>query len=163
MFRTAHGQRIEIAEIAQRIAKNMPADPHAEYEITVGTDSQNFHETKMVEVVAIHKKGYGGTYFYNIEFIPRITNLRQKINEETSRSLTVANSILEPLEECLFAQGKLLDDLNVSFQIHCDIGQVGKTNTLIKEITSWVTSQGYICLIKPDSYAASGIANKYSK
>ncbi|MBQ1294282.1 MAG: hypothetical protein IIY21_09600, partial [Clostridiales bacterium] len=51
----------------------------------------------------------------------------------------------------------------VSFQIHCDIGRSGKTNVLIKEVVSWVTSQGYVCLIKPDSYAASGIADKYSK
>lgn len=57
----------------------------------------------------------------------------------------------------------LLEDLNVSFQIHCDIGRSGKTSVLIKEVVSWVTSQGYVCLIKPDSYAASGIADKYSK
>ena len=51
----------------------------------------------------------------------------------------------------------------VSFRIHCDIGRSGKTSVLIKEVVSWVTSQGYVCLIKPDSYAASGIADKYSK
>lgn len=163
MFRTPQGQPITISDIAIRIADFILSDKQSDYEITVGTDSQNFHDTKMVEVVAVHKKGRGGTYFYNIEYIHRITNLKQKINEETSRSLMIANELLEALEDYLLENGILLDDLNVSFQIHCDIGKTGKTNILIKEITSWITSQGYVCLIKPDSYAASSVANKYSK
>lgn len=163
MFRTPQGQHVTINDMAMRIADFILSDKQSDYEITVGTDSQNFHDTKMVEVVAIHRKGRGGTYFYNIEFIPRITNLKQKINEETSRSLIIANDLLESLENYLLERNTLLDDLNVSFQIHCDIGKTGKTNILIKEITSWVTSQGYVCLIKPDSYAASSVANKYSK
>jgi len=163
MFRTPQGQPIAISDIAIRIADFILSDKQSDYEITVGTDSQNFHDTKMVEVVAVHKKGRGGTYFYNIEYIHRITNLKQKINEETSRSLMIANELLEALEDYLLENGILLDDLNVSFQIHCDIGKTGKTNILIKEITSWITSQGYVCLIKPDSYAASSVANKYSK
>ena len=163
MFRTPQGQPIAISDIAIRIADFILSDKQSDYEITVGTDSQNFHDTKMVEVVAVHKKGRGGTYFYNIEYIHRITNLKQKINEETSRSLMIANELLEALEDYLLENDILLDDLNVSFQIHCDIGKTGKTNILIKEITSWITSQGYVCLIKPDSYAASSVANKYSK
>ena len=163
MFKTAQGRKITIPEIARKVFDIIMNDPDAAYEITVGTDSQNFGRTKMVEVVAVHKKGRGGTYFYNIEYVPRITNLRQKINEETSRSLAVANALLEPLEEIFLEHDKLIEDFDISFQIHCDIGTCGKTNVLIREIVSWVTSQGYICLIKPDSYAASGIANKYSK
>lgn len=31
------------------------------------------------------------------------------------------------------------------------------------EIVGWVTSCGYKCEIKPNSYTASGIANKFSK
>ena len=56
-----------------------------------------------------------------------------------------------------------IDDIDVHFQIHCDIGKSGKTRELIKEIVGWVTSEGYDCLIKPDSYAANSIADKYSK
>ena len=150
MFKTAQGQATSVPDIAKRIFEIIMSDKTGSYEITVGTDSQNFDRTKMVEVIAIHKKGRGGTYFYNIEFIHLITNLKQKINEETSRKLFVEKDML-------------LDDLDVSFQIHCDIGRSGKTGVLIKEVISWVTSQGYVCLIKPDSYAASGIADKYSK
>ena len=163
MFRTASGKPVEINEIANRVISYLLEDLEAEYEITVGTDSQTSKETKMVEVIAVHRKGLGGIYFYNIDYIPRVHSLKQKINEETSRSLTVANTLLDAMEFSLLEKGHLLEDLNVSFQIHCDIGKYGKTSVLIKEIVSWVTSQGYICMIKPDSYVASGIADKYSK
>ena len=163
MFRTASGKQVEINDIANRIIGFLLDDLDAEYEITVGTDSQTSKETKMVEVIAVHRKGRGGIYFYNIDYIPRVHSLREKINEETSRSLSVANALLSAMEFPLLEKGHLIEDLNVSFQIHCDIGKYGKTSVLIKEIVSWVTSQGYICMIKPDSYVASGIADKYSK
>ena len=89
MFKTAQGQTTSVPDIARKIYEIIMSDKTKSYEITVGTDSQNFDRTKMVEVIAIHKKGMGGTYFYNIEFIHLITNLKQKINEETSRSLLV--------------------------------------------------------------------------
>ena len=163
MFKTAQGQMMSVPDIARKIFEFIMSDKTNSYEITVGTDSQNFDRTKMVEVIAVHRKGRGGTYFYNIEFVRRITNLKQKINEETSRSLIVANDLLDCLQEMFLENDMLMEDLGVSFQIHCDIGRAGKTSVLIKEIVSWVTSQGYVCLIKPDSYAASDIADKYSK
>ena len=163
MFKTAQGQVMSVPDIAKKIFEFIMSDKTNSYEITVGTDSQNYDRTKMVEVIAVHRKGRGGTYFYNIEFVRRITNLKQKINEETSRSLIVANDLLECLEDMFLANDMVMEDLDVSFQIHCDIGRAGKTSVLIKEIVSWVTSQGYVCLIKPDSYAASDIADKYSK
>ena len=163
MFKTADGIPIDAGHITKRIADYIGQDPDGQYEITVGTDSQNHGQTKMVEVIAVHRHGKGGIYFYNIEYVKRIQNLRQKINEETSRSLHVADGLLDGLECELMMLGISIGDLNLSFQIHCDIGRYGKTNMLIKEITKWVTSYGYLCCIKPYSYAASGIANKYSK
>lgn len=163
MFYSASGKAMTINEIANRIIQYMMEDIDASYEIMVGTDSQTHKDTKMVEIIAVHRKGLGGIFFHNTDFIPRIRSLKQKINEETSRSLTVANELLDAIEFPLLGEGYLLEDLNVTFQIHCDIGKYGKTNELIKEIVSWVTSQGYICMIKPDSYVASGIADRYSK
>ena len=163
MFHSVSGKAMTINEIANRIIQYMMEDTNASYEIMVGTDSQTHKDTKMVEIIAVHRKGLGGIFFHNTDFIPRIRSLKQKINEETSRSLTVANELLDAIEFPLLGEGYLLEDLNVTFQIHCDIGKYGKTNELIKEIVSWVTSQGYICMIKPDSYVASGIADRYSK
>lgn len=163
MFRSANGKEVTMDEIISKIVSYIGDDPQASYEITVGTDSQSHDRTKMVEVIAVHRRGNGGIYFYNIEFVRRISNLKQKIGEETARSLAIANGLIDRLEMRLMEDGTDISEIDISFQIHCDIGRYGKTSMLIKEITSWVTSCGYICMIKPDSYTASGIANKYSK
>lgn len=163
MFRSASGQEMTMDEIINKIARYIASDPEASYEFTVGTDSQNHDRTKMVEVIAVHRKGRGGIYFYNVEYVRRINSLKQKINEETARSLNIANGLIDRLELRLYEDNIDLTALDVSFQIHCDIGPCGKTSMLIQEIVGWVTSCGYICLIKPDSYAASGIADKHSK
>lgn len=162
-FRTAAGELFTIDQVIKKIADYIEKDTSNRYEFTVGTDSQNFDRTKIVEVIAVHRVGKGGIFFYNVEFIQRIQNLRQKITEETQRSLSIADGLLEKLELELIEREIDIDELDIQFQIHCDIGHEGKTKTLIREITNWVTSLGYVCLIKPDSYAASGIANKYSK
>ena len=87
MFRSASGKETNMDEIASRITEYLMEDTDAQYEITVGTDSQNFRVTKMVEVIAVHRVGRGGIFFTNIDYIPLIRNLRQKINEETSKTL----------------------------------------------------------------------------
>lgn len=163
IFRRPSGEKVNEEKLISIITNYILEDPKASYEFTVGTDSQNFDRTKMVEVIALHRIGKGGIFFYNVEFINRIQSLRQKITEETQRSLAIADGLVEALELSLIDHNIDIDDLDVRFQIHCDIGQEGKTKTLIREITNWVTSLGYTCLIKPDSYTASGIANKYSK
>ena len=157
------GQRVDAEEVIKLITEYILADKNATYEFTVGTDSQNFDKTKIVEVIAVHRIGKGGIFFYNVEYIRRIDSLRQKITEETQRSLSNADGLVEALELSLMEYDIDINDLDIRFQIHCDIGTEGKTKALIKEITNWVTSLGYACLIKPDSYTASGIANKYSK
>lgn len=154
---------VSMEEIAKIVVDYITNDKEANYEITIGTDSQNFSETKMVEVVAIHRVGKGGIYFYHKELIRRINNLHQKIIEETSRSLMLADNFYEKVSQEFKNRGTKIENFNIHNQIHCDIGKVGKTSALIPEITGWVRSAGYECKIKPESYAASGVANKISK
>lgn len=163
-FKRPTGQVVSSNEIIATIADYIKQDPYAEYEFTVGTDSQTFADcTKIVEVIALHKVGRGGIFFYNTSRIAKIKTLRDKIYEETTRSLEIADGLLLDVEVLLDEDGIDINELNIHFQIHCDIGKSGKTKDLIKEIVGWVTSEGYECLIKPDSYTANAIADKYSK
>jgi uncharacterized protein len=129
-------------------------DTDKKYEVTVGTDSQNFDITRTVIVVAVWRVGSGGIFFYDTKLIKKITNLQQKIFYETSLSIETAK-ILE---------GALKDDnLSCDVTIHVDVGPRGKTSQLIPDIRAWVNSYGFKCKTKPDSYTASCIANRYSK
>ena len=164
IFKRADGSKYEGSQVIEAIAKFIAENPSYEYELTVGTDSQTFADhSKIVEVIALHRKGNGGIYFHHTDYVEKFKSLRDKIYEETTRSLDIAEDMMINLAIKLEELGFDIDDLDVHFQIHCDIGKSGKTRELIKEIVGWVTSEGYDCLIKPDSYAANSIADKYSK
>lgn len=128
---------------------------HNDITVAIGTDSQAFRSTKVVAVIAVHSQGYGGIYFYETFRFPKLS-IHDKILNETLLSINLASSVTPLLEE-----KHILEKVN--FQIHCDIGNNGKTNKYISEITGMVKACDYDCVIKPDSFAASGIANKYSK
>lgn len=163
MFHRGNGQIVSYNEMIEIIANFITQDALKEYEITVGTDSQTHDKCRMVEVIAVHRAGHGGIFFYRTEYVRKIKSLKEKIVEETSRSLDNAEGLLDEVQLHLLEHDVDIDQLNIHFVIHCDIGHAGKTQALIKEIVSWVHSCGYECLIKPESYAASGIANKISK
>lgn len=163
MFKRGNGDLVNYMEMIDIISNYIKHDTKAEYEITIGTDSQSHSATRMVEVIAIHRVGDGGIFFYHSEYVRKIRSIKEKIIEETSRSLANASGFLDEVQLNLIDKNVDLDKINIHFQIHCDIGHKGRTSALIKEITSWVNSMGYECLIKPESYTASGIANKFSK
>lgn len=130
------------------------------FHVIVGTDSQNFSYTKMVSVIVMQCEGHGGIYFYRVEKINRLSDVRTKLNYETQISLQYADELLNvmaELDEDLFS--------SIAFSIHVDAGRSenGKTKELIPSLVGWIHSCGYECQVKPDSFAASTIANRISK
>jgi len=158
--------KVDLQQIVEIIRDYIMRSPDSDYEITIGTDSQNFNRTKIVTVIAVHKIGGGGIFFYDIVYLPIIKELRRKLNTETQMSIDLANAFVEELEAEFDRSGWFYDDYKISFQLHCDIGYNGKTSALIPEITGWVKAavpEEFTPIIKPESFAASSIANKYSK
>lgn len=131
-----------------------------DFNVIVGTDSQNFSDTKMVSAIVMQCEGHGGIYFYKVERFPRIGDVRQKLNQETTLSLEYANALLESMMEI---DEEMFN--NISFSIHIDAGHnpKGKTKELIPSLVGWIHACGYECHVKPDSFAASTIANRISK
>ena len=132
-----------------------------EYRIIIGTDSQNFHDTKMVSVLALINVGHGGIFFYDIKKVPKIRSLRQKLFYETQQSLDYAREVISLLDEEFYKDD--FDYSHISFSIHVDAGQNGKTREVIPDIVEWVKACGFECETKPNSFVASSIADKYSK
>ena len=127
--------------------------------IVVGSDSQNFSDTKLVNVIAIYCEHHGGIYFYEISRIDKIKDVRIKLHVETGESLKVATELVDLLEgyDELF--------MNTTLSIHIDAGlsPEGKTRELIPELVGWIKSCGYDCETKPDSWVASTVADRISK
>lgn len=129
--------------------------PDSRYRLIIGTDSQFGEETCFVTAVIIHREGKGARYYYSREKERVSRSLRQRIFYETARSLGIASQIAAKLGENGYA------DLDV--EIHLDVGENGETRELIREVVGMVVGSGFDARIKPDSYGASKVADKYTK
>lgn len=163
MFKSNTYGEVELEEIPSKILDYFEKMKKYDIplQIVVGTDSQNFDETKIVSVVAVTCEGHGGIFFYEIERIKRISDVRAKLTEETARSLDIMTKLVDVLEREDF---KELRD-NSILAIHVDAGwsEKGKTKELIPMLVGWIKACGYDCKVKPDSFASSCIADKLSK
>jgi len=153
--------KLKLEEIPEKIQEYYNKMKHYEcpFRVIVGTDSQNFHDTKMVSVIAVYSEGHGGIFFYEIDRIDKISDVRKKLHTETGLSLNITDVLIDGLEkyEDVF--------MNMSFSIHIDAGNSphGKTKDLIPELVGWIKAVGYDCETKPYSWVASTIADKISK
>ena len=151
-FNTGRFEPVRLSEIVPRI--NDYLRDIDEYTIDIGTDSQKHSTTRFVSVVAVHRIGKGGIFFYHPTITEKPHTFRDRIYLETSMSIELATCLLD----------MFLDrDLLYNITIHCDIGEGGKTKELISEIVGYCTAYGFPCKIKPNAHAAQCIADKFSK
>lgn len=133
----------------------MAAEPSAQYKLIVGSDSQNRQDLVFVTAVVCHRLGKGARYYYQRVRHRRMASLRQRILFETSLSLEVAGVVSR-----MFAER---GPAEIELEIHIDIGPDGETRELIREIVGMVMGSGFLAKIKPDAYAASSVADRYTK
>lgn len=156
MFQSPTYGSVELPQVREHILAFLAADPESNYQLVVGTDSQphNGEGVDFVTTIVVHRVGHGGIYFWK-----RIVNkkryvLRQRMYEEATMSLEMAEAVIALLHK----DGITRYDV----QIHVDIGQYGKTREMITEIVGMIRGSGYDVRIKPESYAASKVADRYT-
>ncbi|MGB9682484.1 MAG: ribonuclease H-like YkuK family protein [bacterium] len=142
-------------EMFREIISFIQEDPKELYHLIVGTDSLPGEEVCFVTAVIIHRIGYGGRYFYRKITNNHMRSLRQRIFYEATLSLETAGLITSELSKNGVSE--------LPIEIHIDIGTKGETKQLIKEVVGMITSSGYAAKIKPESFGASKVADKYSK
>lgn len=153
---------VTLKQVAEAIqARTIFANP-SEYHLMIGTDSQNFDKTKVVVVIALHHVGKGGIFFYEVSHVRRINNIGQKLIYETQLSLDFTEKLIKEFDMLKEETGFDYSQ-HMSIGIHVDAGQNGPSKQVIPEIVGWIKSCGYDVIVKPDSWAACSIANKYSK
>lgn len=140
-----------VADVLDYVAE----DPHARYKLIVGTDSHTRTELCFVTAIIVHRLGKGARYYYRRRTQPKIRSLRQKIFYETAISLSLAERLADSLAQS-GARG-----LNV--EIHLDVGEHGETKDLIRDVVGMVVGSGFHAEIKPNSYGASKVADRYTK
>lgn len=147
--------RLSFDDVFSDMVAYIAEAPEARYRVIIGTDSQFGEETCFVTAVIVHREGKGARYYYTRERERVERSLRQRIFYETARSLGLAGRMAEKLAENGYA------DMNV--EIHLDVGENGQTRDLIREVVGMVVGSGFDARIKPDSYGAMTVADKYTK
>lgn len=158
-----YGQ-VTVRELAKFIMEKT-ANTVGEYNLIIGTDSQNFSDTKVVLVAALQHIGKGGVFFYEVSRVKRISDIRQKLWTETQMSREFTDELLAELEN-LFDDTEYVYSDHLTVSIHVDAGENGPTRAVIPEIVAYIKScyNGDITAVtKPDSFVASSIADRYSK
>ena len=124
-------------------------------ELHVGTDSDpKGKQVSFVTVIALYRPGHGGKYFWSREKIMKssVPNLRKRLELETSHSLEVAQTLRDRNES-----------LDISVHLDCNSDPSAGSSVCQKSLQSYVQGMGFKPIIKPESWAASCLADKKTK
>jgi predicted RNase H-related nuclease YkuK (DUF458 family) len=139
------------------------------YRLVIGTDSQakrsnGKSEIDYVTAIVVHRIGKGAKYYWRKEKKPlelrggevhKRKLLRDKIYTETLMSLDVAQKIVPMVR-------KHISPSKYDLEIHIDVGPLGPTREMIKEVVGMVNGNGFTAKTKPESWGASSVADKHA-
>lgn len=154
---------LSLEEVIREIFCYMAEKPDKFYDIIVGCDSSSGEGPHFPVAVVILRVGEGGRFFLKKISYPlskrKFYNWKERILEEVLLSCQLALFLKEKLE-------KKIQDLSDSFRyqfryIHADIGENGQTKDMIKEVVGLIKGNGFEPKIKPESFVASTVADRY--
>ncbi len=163
LFNNSFGLKLNTKQIAVEIINFMKVDESSRYKIIIGSDSDghNGSSVDFATAIVIHRVGNGGRYFWRrIEF-RKFHNLRDRIIQEVMLSLDVAKEILIMLEQQLQLSPQKGSVLDWDFEIHVDVGENGETKPMIQEVLGMIRAYNFEARVKPQSYAASKVADRH--
>lgn len=148
--------KVDLDKLKEIISSFMAQDKKARYEVIVGTDSQKVKKDAydFVSALIVHRVGFGGIYFWKRQLIERRVSLKERIYQEATMSLLTSENFIH------FFKVNGIAKYNI--QIHVDIGHNGETRDMINEVVGMVRGSGYDVKIKPYSYGASKVADRYT-
>ncbi len=147
------------SQMIEDIATFVDEEPGSFYRLVIGTDSQarrinGKSEIDYVSAIIVHRIGKGARYYWRKEKGENKL-LRDKIYTETLMSLDVAQSIVPKIRS-------VISPTKYDFEIHIDVGPLGPTRDMIREVVGMVNGNGFIAKTKPESWGASSVADKHA-
>jgi predicted RNase H-related nuclease YkuK (DUF458 family) len=160
LFNSPSMGRVAINQMVAELVGFMRKDPEYFYRLVIGTDSKTGKNDRPLKVafitaVVIHRKGKGARYFWQKNKVDNIKSLRDKIYTETLLSIQLAEKLVPEMT-------KKLNGERYRLEIHIDVGDVGPTREMIKEVVGMVNGNGYLAKTKPESYGAFCVADKHT-
>jgi predicted RNase H-related nuclease YkuK (DUF458 family) len=148
---------MDLSGVVDRAVSFIESENNCTFKIIVGTDSEMTAGGKahFVTAIVVHHVGHGGVYFWSSFFKSKIKDLRQRMYEEATQSLTTAQELIEEFKKRRLPLEKIVE-------IHVDVGENGETKTMIGEIAGMIRSCGFICKTKPENFGASNVADRHT-
>ncbi|MBI2611564.1 ribonuclease H-like YkuK family protein [Candidatus Gottesmanbacteria bacterium] len=155
-FNSATYGVLDLDGVRAKVLLFLKKEPNRQYRLIVGTDSEpkNGQGTEFISAIVVHRVGSGGIYFWRRNHDKKKYVLRTRMYQEATLSLTLADELLH-----LFKNDGIG---RFDVEIHVDIGHTGETRTLITEIVGMIRGSGFPVKTKPDSYAASKVADRHT-
>jgi len=153
---------LTLEQVIKEIFGYMQESPESKYEVIVGTDSPSTDKPFFPIAVVVLRIGAGGRFFlkkmrYDDNFLKRFVYWKNRILQEVYLSCELALSLREELQK------QNTFGLKYQFEyIHADVGEIGKTKEMVKEVIGLIKSNGFEPKIKPYSFAATVVADRYT-
>jgi len=154
--------KVSFERVIKEIVNYIQEKPEKFYDVIVGCDSSSGQDPYFPLVIVALRKGEGGRFFlkkihYNSKDRKKFKNWKMRILQEVLLSCELALHLRERIKnETIF------NNFNYQFRyIHADIGENGATRDMIKEVIGFIKGNGFEPKIKPESYVASSVADKY--
>lgn len=148
--------RLSLEQAMADIYGFLREDKEWEYKIFIGSDSQvTQKDICFVTVLVVHRLGKGAKFYYSKNIHHGRMDMKKRIWYEALNSMEVGSETLAMLNKYGLESSKL--------EIHVDIGLLGESKDLVREITGAIRASGFEAKIKPDSFAASTVANRFTK
>lgn len=154
-FFSSVGLKFTPEQIINELIQFMQADDKRKYKILIGTDSKDNGNGRadFVTAIVVHRVGRGGRYFWRRLDQENLHTLRDRIWQEVLTSLDIAKDFLTLMQNYQMPP--------FDFELHIDVGGNGETHTLIQELVGVVRANNFEPKIKPESYAASKVADRH--
>lgn len=168
-FENSQEKSMTFDHVFNRIVRFMKRNPNGNYRLMVGTDSQIHPRcTRYITGIVIKQEGKGAWACLRRNVVSRkMTNLHERISYETSLTEEVASLFTPERKDELIniVLPYIYKGSSFTIEGHIDIGsgERNKTRIYVREMVSRIESIGMDPKIKPDSFVASGYANRYTK
>lgn len=147
MWMSPDGQQSQIDDVVNEISDDC--------KVFVGTDSQLVAgQWQLATAICIYWEGKGGKFFYK----------KNKLSRSSFKSLE-DRLMREVYESVMTAEQIKSQKPNVNVKIHADIASDpdSRSSKMAKAAKSYISGMGYEPTIKPDAWASSSIADKFTR
>lgn len=155
---------LSLEEVVAEMIAYINEFPQGNYEVIVGCDSSSEEAPVFPVVIVIRRLGKGARFFVQkIRFSlnqKKFFNVHDRILQEVYLSCQVALALKDKLFQALKRED--LQSVCEFRYIHADIGGDKETQTMIREVVNLIRGNGFEAKIKPESYVASSVADRFT-